>query len=308
MRIDSAMFKEVAFLQREVSRDIHLNPPVSSDIIITEGGKNFTTAVDRAVEARMRDELRQRWPQIGFLGEESDEVTDGRYIWILDPTDGTSIYAQGGEYYSMSLALADRETGTVPFGTLYQPTANRQFVRASHESPRVMVCDSDHSDGEIRLFDSVDRTVRPSPSACPGEWLVCAFGTSKHYDKIPGIKEKLANVFEKEKYAAFEDRKWGVIDARPCAGSSALFMADIADGKRHAAVTFFQAAWDMAVGALLARDAGCIVHCGTDVNTWTGGDLEAQIARCDKKTLINVSVFANKHVQEYVERKTGLRY
>ncbi len=300
------MLQEVASLQYEIAQEIHLSPPVSSDVIITEGGKSFTTAVDRAVEERMRDELRQRWPHIGFLGEESDGETGGRYRWILDPTDGTSIYAQGGEYYSMSLALADRETGKVPFGVIYQPSMDRQFFRVADAVPWV-------SEGiSPRISDDFHSCVRgaqgPSKSACPGEWLACAFGPSKHYDKIPGIKEKLKAVFEKEKYAAFEGREWGVIDARPCAGSSALFMADIADGKRHAAVTFFQAAWDMAVGALLARDAGCIVHCGTDVNTWTGGDLEAQIARCDKKTLINVSVFANPNVQEYVERKTGLRY
>jgi len=302
------MLEDVAWLQRAVSRDFHLNPPVSRDVVITEGGKNFTTAVDRAVEDVMRAELRNRWPDIGFLGEESDATVDGRYRWIIDPTDGTSIYAQGGDYYSMSLALADRETGTVPLGVIYQPANDRQFFRQiGVPHPWMRTLEFQHK-GDGTYLEISTPLLRPSKSTCPGEWLACAFGTSKHYDKIPGIKEKLKSVFEKEKYAAFEGREWGVIDARPAAGSSALFMADIADGKRHAAVTFFQAAWDMAVGALIARDAGCIVHCGTDVNTWTGGDLESQIARCDKKTLINVSVFANPDVQEYFERKAGLRY
>jgi hypothetical protein len=152
------------------------------------------------------------------------------------------------------------------------------------------------------------RPLIPSKSACPGEWLACAYGTSKHYDKIPGVKERLERIFTKEPQPQFENRTYGVIDARPCSGSSALFMADIAGGTRHAAVTFFQAAWDMAVGALVARDAGCPVYCGTDLHTHTGGDLEAQIARCDRKTLINVSVFANTHVQRHVERLTGFTY
>ena len=134
---------------------------------------------------------------------------------------------------------------------------------------------------------------------------VCAFGTNKHYDRMPGIKDRLKRIYAKELFPAFK-REYGCIEARPGSGSSALYISDIADGRKHAALLFFQAAWDMAAAAPYARDAGCIVKCDTkdnpDIASWNE-DIEAVVSRCGKKDLLNVAVFANEHVEREVLRK-----
>lgn len=289
----------VTGIQREVA-DIHLNPEdhgVSAEVIQKDRGKDYTTAVDRKVEEFQRRRLNQEFPEIGFLGEESGGDSDKRYIWIVDPTDGTAVYATGGTYYSNSTALIDREKQTVPFGSVFQSATGKQFVR---------------SEGKIWISEPItdkggtQRTIerKPVPSTSEGapELLGCAFGTSKHYSLIPGIQQALEGVFEKTENPGLK-RRYGMINARPASGSSALFCSDIADGNRHFALLYFQKAWDLAVGALYARDAGCIVTSGDSIETLTEGNLEKQIAGCDKKTLINVGIFANKAIQEAVMSK-----
>ena len=96
-----------------------------------------------------------------------------------------------------------------------------------------------------------------------------------------------------------------MINAIPAAGSSALFCCDIGAGNRHFALLYFQKAWDLAVGALFARDAKCIVEVvDTDMKKiGTCEDLEKVIAGCNKDTSVNVHVFANPDVKEIVMRQ-----
>src|SRR5262245_14428065 len=66
------------------------------------------TAADRAAERFLREELGQRHPGDGILGEEEAPVegTSGRR-WIMDPIDGTKAFTHGVPLYSNLLALED---------------------------------------------------------------------------------------------------------------------------------------------------------------------------------------------------------
>ncbi|MCX6750719.1 MAG: hypothetical protein NTZ83_04635 [Candidatus Pacearchaeota archaeon] len=214
----------------------------------------------------------------------------------MDPTDGTAVYSTDWIYYSDSIALADRETKSVLFGSVYQPTTGRQFLRKNNT---LIVKEIISRNGKNQ---SVTRSPMASQSKGFPEFMGCAFGTSKYYDKVPGIKDKLKKIFDKTLIPTLE-REYGMIDSRPASGSSALFCCDIADGKRHFALLYFQKAWDLAVGVLYARDAGCIVTCGNSLENIEGGNLEKTIARCTKDTLVNVGVFANPYVQREVMQR-----
>src|SRR6185436_20620301 len=62
------------------------------------------TAIDRAVEALVRTELRSRFPTHGVLGEEgTGEAVESEYLWVLDPIDGTANFAAGLPFYGLSL-------------------------------------------------------------------------------------------------------------------------------------------------------------------------------------------------------------
>jgi hypothetical protein len=63
---------------------------------------------------------------------------------------------------------------------------------------------------------------------------------------------------------------------------------------------FFQKAWDLAVGAVYARQAGCPVVLFDQSGNIIDADLEHEIAGCTKSTMMHVGVFANEHVKGYV--------
>ena len=78
------------------------------------------TAIDRAVEALVRSELRARFPSHGILGEEgTGDAVDSSLLWVLDPIDGTANFASGLPFYGLSLALL--RDGEPIVGCLYVP-------------------------------------------------------------------------------------------------------------------------------------------------------------------------------------------
>jgi len=64
------------------------------------------TEVDRAAEAAIRELLAHRAPRDGILGEELGETpgASGR-TWVVDPVDGTKLYAEGIPLWTTLIAL-----------------------------------------------------------------------------------------------------------------------------------------------------------------------------------------------------------
>jgi myo-inositol-1(or 4)-monophosphatase len=85
------------------------------------------------MQASVVAELTQRWPDIAVLGEEMTaeqhaalmQQSHGR-IWLLDPLDGTSNYAAGLPYFSVSIALM--EQGKVVLALVYDPLRDECFT------------------------------------------------------------------------------------------------------------------------------------------------------------------------------------
>ena len=64
------------------------------------------TEVDRRAERAIRDAIAERFPEDGVLGEEEGETlgtSDRR--WVLDPVDGTKLYAEGIPLWTTLIAL-----------------------------------------------------------------------------------------------------------------------------------------------------------------------------------------------------------
>lgn len=90
------------------------------------------TEADLAMQHSIAEALKQEWPHIDFLGEEmSDDehqvLFDGAKngLWVLDPLDGTSNFAAGIPYFSVSLALV--ENGEITLGVVYDPMRDECF-------------------------------------------------------------------------------------------------------------------------------------------------------------------------------------
>lgn len=94
---------------------------------------SLLTEADLSMQQRVQDELNQRWPDYGFLGEEmsveqqrAQLENNQTGLWCLDPLDGTSNFAAGIPFFSVSLALL--KDGEVKLGLVYDPVRDECFT------------------------------------------------------------------------------------------------------------------------------------------------------------------------------------
>ncbi|WP_052501401.1 inositol monophosphatase family protein [Thiomicrospira microaerophila] len=92
---------------------------------------SLLTEADTAMQTAMTRFLQQNWPQFALLGEESDKQEQQAALdaeqgcWILDPIDGTTNFANGIAFFSVSLALMIK--GELVLGLVYDPAKNELF-------------------------------------------------------------------------------------------------------------------------------------------------------------------------------------
>ncbi len=84
------------------------------------------TEADRAVEERLRGYLARRYPDAGFLGEESGARDGSGLRWIVDPIDGTRAFVRGIPTWSVLVTL---EADAIPAVAIaYMPASEDLFV------------------------------------------------------------------------------------------------------------------------------------------------------------------------------------
>jgi histidinol-phosphatase len=74
--------------------------------VVKDDGTPVTEA-DRAVERVLRERLAVERPGDGVLGEEFGEAGAGARRWVLDPLDGTELFARGIPVWGTLIALED---------------------------------------------------------------------------------------------------------------------------------------------------------------------------------------------------------
>jgi histidinol phosphatase-like enzyme (inositol monophosphatase family) len=69
--------------------------------------RTFVTAMDRAIEQRLREAILQRFPGHGVWGEEFGRTKpDAEFQWVIDPIDGTAQFIAGIPVHATLIALA----------------------------------------------------------------------------------------------------------------------------------------------------------------------------------------------------------
>lgn len=91
-----------------------------------KGRGDFVTAIDLACERALHRELAAGLPEAGFLGEETPSRSlDRDFVWVVDPIDGTSNFANGLPPWAVAVALLHQGRPVVaaiwsePEGALY---------------------------------------------------------------------------------------------------------------------------------------------------------------------------------------------
>ena len=90
---------------------------------------DFATEADREVEACLVAALAQAFPQHHVVGEEGGHAgapASADWHWYIDPIDGTSNYASAFPFFSVSMALCDRELTPV-VGLVLNPVTDELF-------------------------------------------------------------------------------------------------------------------------------------------------------------------------------------
>lgn len=85
------------------------------------------TAVDQAVEDRLRRMIAETYPGHGIVGEERGASgTDKEFIWVIDPIDGTLPFLAGFPVYGTLLALV--HAGAPVLGMIEMPITQERWA------------------------------------------------------------------------------------------------------------------------------------------------------------------------------------
>lgn len=187
---------------------------------------NLVTDADRAAEQAIVDDLLAAFPTHGVLAEERGQ--DGRKEsdsrWIIDPLDGTTNFAHGFPFYSISIAL--EQQGTCVLGVVLDPIRDELFA------------------GEMGQGAWLNgRPIRASSAAALDDALLA---TGFAYD----IRETADNNLDH--FNRFALRAQGIRRT----GSAALDLCYVAAGRLDGYWEVKLSPWDSAAGAVVLREAG----------------------------------------------------
>lgn len=207
-----------------ILRNIHRADAIA---VSDKGQLDFVTDADRLAEQEIIREIRRAYPEHAIWGEESGRSGTSRYVWVIDPIDGTSNFMRGFPHCSVSIALM--EEGVVQHGVVYDPVRDEIF----------------HATKGGGAFLN-DRRIRVSQRIGLAGALVATGFPFKQ-------RTRLATQMRMVK-ALLEDAE----DLRRT-GSAALDLAYVACGRLDGYFEYGLQPWDMAAGALLVREAGGVV-------------------------------------------------
>lgn len=197
-----------------------------SDIDIEYKGEiNLVTEVDKACEKLIVTMLKDAFPDHDFLAEENEYARSGsRYVWIIDPLDGTNNYAHGFPWFCVSIAL--EVEGDIKVGVIYQPVLDEMFTAVKGE-------------GAFLNGKPISVSKRQPLKGC-------LLATGFPYDRTWDNENNLDN------FIFFQMAARGIRRA----GAAALDLAYVAAGRLDGFWEIKLKPWDVAAGKLLVEEAG----------------------------------------------------
>ncbi len=190
---------------------------------------DFVTEVDRAAEAAIIAVLNEAYPNHSILAEESGAAkgSQGEFVWIIDPLDGTTNFIHGVPQFAVSIGL--KHKGVMTQGVVFDPVKNELFTATRGAGAYLN-----------------DKRMRVGKRDRIGDALI---GTGFPFSKID-LLERYIEMFRKVTLNCAGIR-------RP--GAAALDLAYVAAGRFDGFWEMGLAPWDMAAGALLVQEAGGLV-------------------------------------------------
>ena len=190
-----------------------------------KGEIDLVTEVDRACEQTILETIRGRYPDHDIVTEETDLAKTGsRFVWFIDPLDGTVNFAHSYPFFSASVALV--HDGEIVAGAVYDPIRDELFTAEQGGGA--------HVNG---------RPLKVSGAAALIESLLI---TGFPYDLHQRLEERLR----------FFNRVMGKARAVRRDGSAALDLCYVAAGRADGFWEEILKPWDMHAGRLILSEAG----------------------------------------------------
>ena len=104
--------------------------------------------IDLAVDAMLKERLLEILPEAGWLSEETADDParlSCRFVWVVDPIDGTRDYVRGRSGWCVSVALV--QDGLPTFAVMAAPAQNKLWIAAAGEG---VTCNNERLTGSTR--------------------------------------------------------------------------------------------------------------------------------------------------------------
>jgi myo-inositol-1(or 4)-monophosphatase len=190
-----------------------------------KGEIDLVTEVDRACELAILETIRSSFPDHDIVTEETDlDRTGSRYVWFVDPLDGTVNFAHSYPMFCASVALA--RDGEIVAGAVYDPVRDELFTGDKGGGS--------HVNGRRLRVSGARELIR--------SLLITGFP----YDLHENLEERLRPF----------SRVMGKARAVRRDGSAALNLCYVAAGRADGFWEAILNPWDMHAGRLILTEAG----------------------------------------------------
>lgn len=102
-----------------------------------KGFRDFVTAADKEAQRLIIDLICERFPLHSIIAEEEDDSlsAESDTIWIIDPIDGTSNYANNIPIFAISIAVVHHKRPQI--GVVYDPVHDQLFSAVAGQGSTV---------------------------------------------------------------------------------------------------------------------------------------------------------------------------
>ncbi len=200
-----------------------------------KGLNDMVSYVDKNAEKQLVRNLKKILPDSGFITEEDTvNITDKTFTWIIDPLDGTTNFIHGIPTYSVSVALYEEDKPVI--GVVYEINRSEMF--------------SAYKGGGAYLNN---KEIRVSKAENLSQSLLATGFPYYQFDKQPEYMQLFTEMMQK-------------CHGLRRIGSAAVDLAYVACGRFDAYFEYNLNSYDVAAGAYLVQQAG------GKVMNFAGGD------------------------------------
>ncbi|KAF2800599.1 inositol monophosphatase [Melanomma pulvis-pyrius CBS 109.77] len=231
------------------------DPSVYNESDTKKNSSDRVTDADRAIECMVASDLRNRFPGISFLGEETTEAAQkltSAPTFVCDPIDGTLNFIHGFPNIAVSLALTIDKRPVV--GVVYNPFRNELYTAIKGQGAWLTLPDGNQERLPLRPI--------PAPMASLGGCLVALEWGSERQGPNWELRTDMAKTLMSSKATG-----GAMVHSIRSSGSAALDFCYVAAGQID---MFWEGGcwiWDVCAGWIILEEAGGVVV-SANPNDW----------------------------------------